>query len=40
MDKSRVDHGISPGCSIAQAFQIFQISSMHLGAGGSQGQGG
>ena len=34
--KARVDHAIRAGCSAAQAFQVFEIASMHLGAGGDE----
>jgi hypothetical protein len=33
MDKGGVNHAIEHGCSIAQAFQVFKIASMHLGSG-------
>ena len=36
VDEGGVNYGIRAGCSAAQAFQIFEITSMHLGAGGGQ----
>jgi hypothetical protein len=40
VDKGGVNHAIRQGCSTAQAFQIFQIASMNLGAAGGQGRSG
>ena len=34
MPEGGVDDGIGRGCSAAQAFQVLQIASMRLGAGG------
>ena len=34
MPEGGVDDGIGRGCSAAQAFQVVQIASMRLGAGG------
>jgi hypothetical protein len=36
MNEGRVNHAIRHGCSAAQAFQVFKIASMYLGAGGSK----
>jgi hypothetical protein len=36
VDKSGVNHAIRHGCSTAQAFQVFQIASMHLRARGDK----
>jgi hypothetical protein len=35
MDEGGVNYAIRHGCSTAQAFQVFKIPSMHLGAGGT-----
>jgi hypothetical protein len=32
MVKGGVNHAIRHGCSIAQAFEVLQIASLHLGA--------
>src|SRR5579859_829455 len=34
MPEGCVDDGVRCGCSAAQGFQVLQIASMHLGAGG------
>ena len=34
MPEGGVDNGVRCGCSAAQAFQVLQIASMRLGAGG------
>jgi hypothetical protein len=36
MVESQMDHGIRLGRSAAQAFQVFEIAAVHLGAGASQ----
>ncbi len=40
VDETGVNHAIRHGCSAAQAFQVFKITSMHLGASGGKRLGG
>jgi hypothetical protein len=40
VDKGGVNHAIRHGCSSAQAFQIFKITPMRLGASGGKRLGG
>jgi len=36
MNEGGVNHPIRHGCSTTQAFQVFKVTSMHLGASGDQ----
>ena len=36
VDEGGVDHAVRLGRSAAQAFQVFKIAAMHLGAGGDE----